>query len=193
MSIDLNTLIENVPSKSVYKSTATNKLKLELHNMIVKSNHKCVLEFGTNTGCSTVILSHACYTVGDSVLYSVDNSSDVLYKAESLHNDYNLRDWVEFVQMDLYDKDDSNWSVLEDLPVSFAFVDAVHDYENVLSDVMNIKRMYGDIDICLHDFGLVKAGVKEVAKEFGIKKLMGEKDNWNPLGGSVDDWEAVLI
>lgn len=193
MSIDLNTLIESVPSKVEYKSTATKKLKIELHNMIVENNHKCVLEFGTNTGCSTVIMSHACFSVGDSVLYSIDNSSDMLYEAESLHEKYGLRDWVEFIKMNLYDKHDASWLVLQKLPVTFAFVDAVHEYENVLSDVMNIKRMYGDIDICLHDYGLLKSGVKDVAKKFGIKRMMGEKDNWNPLGGDVNDWEAVLI
>ena len=191
--ITLNVLIENIPNKSVYKSTATNKLKLELHDIIVNNNHECVLEFGTNIGCSTIILAQACRTVGDSVLYTVDNSSDMLYKAEALHEKYNLRDWVEFIQMDLYNNEDAGWTVLETLPVSFEFIDAVHNYENVLSDVNNIKRMYGDIDICLHDYGLVDSGVKRVAQEFGIKKFMGENTDWNPFGGAVDDWEAVLI
>jgi len=191
--IDLSILLKQIPNKSDYKSTITNKLKLELHDMIVSNNHKCILELGTNIGYGTIFLAHACYMVGDSVLYTIDNNSDMLYKAQSLHEKYGLRDWVEFISMNLYDKTDVGWSVLEELPVTFAFIDAVHDYENVLIDVNNVKRMYGDIDICLHDYGLVGSGVKQVAQEFGIKRFMGEEKDYNPLGNLTDDWEAVLI
>ena len=185
--------MKQIPNKSAYKSTATNKLKLELHDMIVSNNHKCVLELGTNIGYGTIFLAHSCYEVGDSVVYTVDNSSDMLHKAEVLHETYNLRDWVEFIQMDLYNKEDDGWLILESLPVSFVFIDAVHDYNHVFSDVSNVKRMYGDIDICLHDYGLVDSGVKQVAQEFGIKRVMGEEKDYNPLGNLTDDWEAVLI
>ena len=40
--ISLDVLLNEVPDKSVYKSTATNKLKAEIHNMIVENDHKCV-------------------------------------------------------------------------------------------------------------------------------------------------------
>jgi len=193
IDLNLRTLLKEIPDKSNYKSTATNKLKMELHDIIVKNEHRCVLELGTNIGCSTIFLSYACFEVGDSVLYSVDNYSDGLHEAETLHEKYGIRDWVEFIQMDLYNKEDNGWSVLESLPVSFVFIDALHDYEHVFSDVSNIKRMYGDIDICLHDYGLVGSGVKRVAQEFGIKRFMGEEKDYNPLGNLIDDWEAVLI
>lgn len=190
----IDDILDEIPNKNTFKSTTTRKMKSDLYNLVVGGSHRCVLELGTNLGLSSLPIARACYEVGDSVLYSLDNSSECLYKSEKLLVDYELRDYVEFLQFDLYDEN-QDWSVLESLPVTFVFVDAVHDYESVLSDVTNIKRMYGDIDICMHDYGLTGYGVKPTIEKLGlsVKRFLGEENDWNPLGLPVDDWEGVLI
>jgi SAM-dependent methyltransferase len=188
----LSQILNEVRDKTEYKTTTTEKLKLEIYEQCSLETYRWVLELGCDTGNTTAVMALAMQENGGKVL-AVDNDSDRIEKAMLLMDKLGLRDSVTFKTMDIYKPE--AWDIISKYPIEFAFVDAMHDGDYPLWDIQNIRKHFPRIPVVMHDYGLVGSGVKKAIEKSGqiIRRKMGEERNWNPLKNNTNDWEAVLL
>jgi 16S rRNA A1518/A1519 N6-dimethyltransferase RsmA/KsgA/DIM1 with predicted DNA glycosylase/AP lyase activity len=90
-----------------------------------------------------------------------------------------------------------------DIPINsydVVLIDAAHDYKNVMNDFQNVyeKNSANKFVVVFHDYGLsvsgVKKAVEQISQDYDCSfSLCGEKEKWNPHGGSTFDYEAAKI
>ena len=131
-------------------------------------SNKTIVEIGTSLGYGTKILSGLFKKV-----ITLDNSNDKLYEAKE-----NLKhlDNVEFRLMDVYR---DRWNFEEKVDV--VFIDCVHTYQHLKSDVDNSLNTFDKPILMFDDYGLfpdlkqlideyVEAGKLKILKKIGQHK-----------------------
>lgn len=134
----------------------------ELYNAVINTPKGAVVEVGSATGGTTIVLIHAAKEVGKQV-YSVDPYPEIL---EGVARDYNSGSMAEYKEAFksniLNGKYDNIVQFNEDLSecieripeISVAFVDGLHELENVKKEYELLwpKLVKGGI-IYFHDMG----------------------------------------
>ena len=135
-------LLKGAVRKSESKTTTSMKFKADIIDFF-RDNFKneTVLEIGTSLGYGTKILSGLFKKV-----ITVDNSSEKMYEAKE-----NLKhlDNIDFRLMDVYNH---RWNF--DEKVDVVFIDCVHTYEHLKSDVNNSLNTFDKPIIFFDDYGL---------------------------------------
>jgi len=169
--------------KFSYKTTVTEKFRLDVIEHLKKYKNVNFLEIGCDIGLTALTLEpyFEKYT-------GIDIDAKRLLSFSELSNGNKK---INLIQ-----------GTSEDIPPAeydFCFIDAVHTEEWVLKDVQNVFKFnkLKNFVLIFHDYGLSDKGVKKaVVKTFDKKDLnfIGEKEDWNPLGSSpTNDHEGVLI
>lgn len=181
-------MIKGLPDKFTSKTTTSLKWKSDLIDFFRDDKYKKmkVLEIGSSLGHSTRILSFLFKKV-----IAVDNLSERHSKSLKLNYD---RDNIEFVVMDVYRK---KW---EFEPVEIVFIDCVHDYQHVKSDIDNAIKTFEKPIIVFDDYGLfpeVKLAIDEYIKGgvMNLETYLGmPKGTYYPktLNKELKDWEGLV-
>lgn len=177
-----------LPDKFVKKTTITQKLREEISNYAFSLEKKDIsyLEIGCDT-CTTIISIEDSFTkiLGiDNDAKRIEESKIQIEKAGIENQKINLiLGTSNDIPQDSYD---------------LILIDANHSYESVKIDYRNVikSNLLDNFVVFFHDYGLLDAGVKKFIKETFFEneiKFCGMKDEWNPLGSKVDDWESVYI
>ena len=173
--------MKSFPDKNARKETTTMRLRRDIAAALQLYESSSFLEIGSASGFT--ILSIAEYFSNG---VGLEINEERLEVARFFgRNTYN----VTFKSTTSEDIDD-HYDVV--------FIDACHDYENVKNDLMNtlLNNTAKIFTIFFHDYGLVDSGVKKCVLEFFNEDEItqsGEYRDWNPLGGPVNDCEAVQI
>ena len=168
-------IFENIPSKREYKETTTIKFKNDLLDFfdIVEFKDKKILECGTNHGHTTRVLSFLFNKVTTMDWREEPN----LRMAKELNHD---RDNITYIQKNLYE---GEWGLTGKFDVFF--IDCVHDFQNVYSDIINCCNLSErESYFIFDDYGIggyyheggVKAAVDKFSEEhkgFNIIKDIG--------------------
>jgi len=135
-------LLRGVVRKSESKTTTSMKFKADSIDFFRNGfEDKTVLEIGTSLGYGTKILSGLFKKV-----ITLDNSNDKLHEAKE-----NLKDFdnIEFRLMDVYR---DRWNFEEKVDV--VFIDCVHTYQHLKSDVDNSLNTFDKPILMFDDYGL---------------------------------------
>ena len=146
-------LLKGSIRKSESKTTTSMKFKADTIDFFRNDfKDKIVVEIGTSLGYGTKILSGLFKKV-----ITLDNSNDKLHEAKE-----NLKDFdnIEFKLMDVYNQ---IWQFEEN--VDAVFIDCVHDYDHVKSDVDNSIMTFDKPIIMFDDYGLFPE-VKRLIDEY---------------------------
>tara|TARA_E500000318_G_C3566596_1_gene215921 strand:+ start:2792 stop:4285 length:1494 start_codon:yes stop_codon:yes gene_type:complete len=181
-------LIKGLPDKFTSKTTTSLKWKVDFIDYFRDDKYKDmkILEIGSSLGHSSRTLSFLFKKV-----IAVDNLSERHIKSNRLNYD---RDNIEFVTMDVYNQP---WNFES---VDVVFIDCVHDYVHIKSDIENSLKFGKGTIIAFDDYGLfpeVKKAIDEYIKN-GILKL--ETYLGMPLGTKfpktlyieLKDWEGLV-
>ena len=163
--MDIINILDGIPDKSEYKETTSLKFKEDVMNFFNKSEFKdkTVLELGTNHGHSTRVLSFLFKKV-----ITMDwREEPNLRMARELNQD---RDNIVYIQKDLY-KD--KWESAEKIDVFF--IDCVHDFDNVYSDITNCSSISNDLSYFIFD----DYGFGEYYHGGGVKSAVDKFSNTN--------------
>ena len=167
MRVQKDIVFQGIPDKSEYKETTSIKFKEDLIEFFndSKFKKKTVLELGTNHGHTTRILSFLFETV-----ITMDwREEPNLRMARELNHD---RDNITYIQKNVYEED---WHIDETIDVFF--IDCVHDYDNVYSDIVNCCNISKGISYFIFDdYGLggyYHGGGVKAAVDFFIDKIQG--------------------
>ena len=182
-------LLKGLPDKNESKTTTSLKFKADFFDVFKQSKTKkirTVLEIGSSLGHTTKILSE----LFDKVI-AVDNLPERHEQAKRLTKNDN----VEYVVMDVYN---DNW----DFPkVDLVFIDCVHDYNHVKSDIENaLKFCNKEGFFVFDDYGLfpeVKRAIDEYIDNGQLKmlkKIGHKKDNYYPNTQNkiLKDYEGII-
>ena len=181
-------LIKGLPDKFTSKTTTSLKWKSDFIDYFRDDKYKDmkILEIGSSLGHSSRILSFLFKKV-----IAVDNLSERHIKSNRLNYDRNN---IEFVTMDVYGQD---WNFES---VDVVFIDCVHDYEHIKSDIENSLKFGKGTIIAFDDYGLfpeVKKAIDEYIKN-GILKLetyLGMPSGTKfpkTLYVELKDWEGLV-
>lgn len=170
------------PDKYTHKPTITNKLREDLIKFSKGFGKASYLEIGFDRGFTMASLSPYFKS-----MYGVDISKDRFNEASTLFYNNKIKNTTIFCG-------DSSRIPFNRYDVTL--IDADHNYKSVLYDTYNVLlKNLSDKPflVVYHDYGLVSAGVRRFCdfffKDFGVP--VGEKSNWNPLGGETDGPEAL--
>jgi hypothetical protein len=160
-------LLSGAVKKSVSKTTTSMKFKADTIDFFKNDfKDKTILEIGTSLGYGTKIFSGLFNKV-----ITVDNSSAKMYEAKE-----NLKhlDNIDFRLMDVYR---DRWSF--DEKVDVVFIDCVHTYEHLKSDIDNSLNTFDKPIIFFDDYGLypdLKRLIDEYVNigKFKILKKIGQ-------------------
>lgn len=180
------------PDKFTRKATITQKLRDEIAKLPVlleKESTATYLEIGCDL----------CYTVmslKDNFVSLTGIDIDEERVAGSLKT-------IDDARLDLTEQKKFNiiLGTSKDIPLAsydVVLIDASHKYTDVKSDFENVIKLNTSKKYCIifHDFGLVERDVKRfVTETFKTNEFhrCGTQHEWNPLGGPIDDWEAVFV
>tara|TARA_R110000744_G_scaffold375104_1_gene488365 strand:- start:82 stop:1560 length:1479 start_codon:yes stop_codon:yes gene_type:complete len=181
-------LIKGLPDKFTSKTTTSLKWKSDFIDYFRDERFKKmkVLEVGSSLGHSTRIMSF----LFDKVI-AIDNLPERHVKSSKLNYDRNN---IEFVIMDVYNQP---WNFE---PVEIVFIDCVHDYQHVKSDIDNAIKTFDKPIIVFDDYGLfpeLKLAIDEYIKS-GVLKLEAylgmPKGTYYPktLNKELKDWEGLV-
>ena len=151
--------MQNIPDKTQDKNTTSHKFKHDLFNFFNKLDINFCIEIGTYDGWTTRILSNLCNNTT-----TIDHDINHLKKAMQ-HNDdyYNM----EYMHGDVYNSD---WGL--DDTIDLVFIDCVHDYRHVESDIENsIKYASTNMYLVFDDYGLVSEVKRAVDDWVESKKI----------------------
>jgi hypothetical protein len=169
-----------IPDKYTHKATITNKLREDLIKFSKEIDNSSYLEIGFDKGFT--IASLVSYFKS---IYGIDISEERNNEAKKILSENKN---VTLICGDSSSVPLGDYSVI--------LIDADHSYKNVLFDTFNVLSKNTNKDpfvIVYHDYGLVNAGVKKFCDQHfsDFMKPVGEKIGWNPLGGKVNDQEAM--
>lgn len=172
-----------LPDKKTYKTTITQTLRNQIIDFS-KDLSMGYLEIGCDQCYSLVsVCDHYTFCLG------VDIDNTRIKKGQELISNYDIKNISllcgdsSVIPPDFYD---------------VILIDANHDYDFVFRDMLNClykNKNENKFIIILHDYGLKSAGVKRFSEKYFEKIIVkcGEESGWNPLGGPIDDYEAVYI
>tara|TARA_Y100000310_G_scaffold15671_1_gene15749 strand:- start:700 stop:1323 length:624 start_codon:yes stop_codon:yes gene_type:complete len=159
--VEVKHILSGIPDKSEYKETTSLKFKKDVINFFNKSEfkNKTVLELGTNHGHTARVLSF----IFGKVITMDWREEPNLRMAKELNED---RDNIVYIQKDLYKE---QWNINEKVDVFF--IDCVHDFNNVYSDINNCSKIANDLSYFVFDdygFGSYYqgGGVKSAVDKF---------------------------
>ena len=154
-------LLSDMPDKSEYKETTSLKFKQDIIDFFGEKDNldKTILELGTNHGHTTRVLS---FLFGKVITMDWREEPN-LRLAKELNHD---RDNITYIQKDLYRE---QWDINDKIDVFF--IDCVHDFDNVYSDIVNCANISKDLSYFIFDdYGLSKhylgGGVKSAVDKF---------------------------
>jgi hypothetical protein len=181
-------LLKGLPDKFTAKTTTSLKWKSDIIDYFRDDKYKKmkVLEVGSSLGHSSRTLSFLFEKV-----IAIDNLSERHVKSSKLNHD---RDNIEYVTMDVYNQ---KW---EFEPMDVVFIDCVHDYPHIKSDIDNSIKAFDKPILVFDDYGLfpdLKQAIDEYV-EAGVMTI--EKHVGNPAGTyypktknkTLKDWEGVI-
>ena len=172
----------DLPDKSTYKTTVTDKLRKDIRNVISSNECTSYLEVGCDQGYTTLSVSKNLTRI---VAIDIDKN-----RAEKCRQRLSS---LENCKVDVIT------GTSENIPIEsydIILIDADHTYDGVKKDYENVKakNLSKRYFIVFHDYGLESGGVKKFVNEtFSDYKKIGLDKNWNPLGGHVNDFEAVVV
>lgn len=171
------------PDKHSKKCTTTTRLR---EHIISVGKDLTYLEVGCARGFTILSVAHVFKksTGLDIVKEQIDESN------LNLSSRLDLQGKVRFIEGDL------QWLTKEHFDV--VFIDANHKYKNVRSDLRRVVKLNTAerYRVIFHDYGLVDAGVRRLVDQFFLPEeitFVGELEDWNPEGGSIDGPEAVEV
>lgn len=139
----IRNLLKGLPDKTESKTTTSLKFKADFINFFDKEEYKDmkVLEVGSSLGHSTGMLSY---------LFKKVTALDNLYERHEQSKKLNSgSDNIEYVVMDVYNQP---WNFEH---MDIVFIDCVHDYPHIRSDVDNTIKTFGKgTIIAFDDYGL---------------------------------------
>jgi hypothetical protein len=160
----IDELINEIKEDKVDNMSTTSYLfKRDLWNFFQGFDKKNCVEFGTHKGQTTRILAHLFNEV---YTFNLPNHFN-----EAKHLNADL-DNITYVGLDLYQSDIN--TTCKHKPVSVFFIDAVHTFDAVMSDVtraLNFELADGDVYFIFDDVGLVPDVRFAVLQLIRIKKL----------------------
>ena len=218
---ELNKILTETPDKIEWKETTSLKLKTDLIEFFGEDfKDKDILEVGCHVGHTSRVLSYLFKKVyamningplfGDRTLWEVNDLifENHIYKQYSVNvkttfekKFYN----IDYLEMDSYNP--KGWPIELLSDVSVVFIDAIHQYDAVLSDIRNGITLGPNVKyLVFDDYGLpwyqmdVKAavdskindGTLEVVKKIGREP--GSEVAFNLQTGPVlsIDWEGLI-
>ena len=154
-------LLKGLPDKTESKTTTSLKWKSDFIDYFRDEKYRemKILEIGSSNGSSTRILSFLFKEVT-----AIDTLSERHIRSSKLNYD---RDNIEYLVMDVYRQ---TWDFK---PMDVVFIDCVHDYSHVRSDIDNTISSFDKPIIVFDDYGLfpeVKRAVDEYI-EGGVLEL----------------------
>lgn len=167
--------LDNIPDKTVFKSTTSHKFKQDVYNFFKDKNLDTCLEIGTNRGWTTRILSDLFKTV-----HTIEFDSDNMSHAKQNNFD---KSNVLFYLGDAYDR--SNYNTISNINV--AFIDCIHTYDAVLYDIntcLSLMDLEKGLYIIFDDYGHpTSTGVKQAILEainsgLKIEQYIGEASGY---------------
>lgn len=188
---EINKILEETPDKAEWSSTTSLKFKKDLVEFFGEDFKDTeILEVGCHAGHTTRILSYLFKKV---YAMNINEPSgpwkpnyiiweDAWYKHYSvnLETSFNKEfENINFLEMDSYNQEGWPTDVLKD--VSVVFIDAVHEYYPVLSDINNAVKLNAKY-IVFDDYGLIPEvraavdskindGTLEVIKKIGFEPM----------------------
>ena len=187
----------NIPDKRQDKNTTSLKFKQDLvdyFNSIEGSEEFICTEVGTSLGYTTGILAQLFKTV-----YALEYDKDNLEHSKKFNQKHSN---IIYRNIDVY-RDD--WQV--DGYVNVSFIDCVHEYIPVKTDIRNsLRKGKGEVHLVFDDYGLIpqvhqaiddfiiqdtgKPGTPEIIKVTYIGE--GRGSDCRP-GKKLTDWEGVIV
>ena len=136
-------ILKDLPDKSESKTTTSKKFKADFINYFSEDKYKSmsILEVGSSLGHSTKMLSHLFREVT-----ALDNLYERHEQSKQLNSDrYN----IHYVVMDVYNQ---SWEQFGKMDA--VFIDCVHDYVHIQSDIENALKFGKGTIIAFDDYGL---------------------------------------
>ena len=135
-------LLKDIPDKVQSKTTTSRKWKADLIDFFNKDKYKqfTALEVGSSLGHTTRILSHLFKSVTP-----LDNLPERHKRSKTLNHDRNN---INYRVMDVYNE---IWD-FEQMDV--VFIDCVHDYQHIKSDIDNTLNSFNKSILVFDDYGL---------------------------------------
>tara|TARA_R110002074_G_scaffold5062_6_gene24930 strand:+ start:2729 stop:4171 length:1443 start_codon:yes stop_codon:yes gene_type:complete len=182
-------LLNGLPDKTESKTTTSLKFKADFIEFFDKEEYKDmkILEVGSSLGHSTKILSYLFKKV-----IAIDNLYERHEQSKQLNSG---SDNIEYVIMDVYNQP---WNFEH---MDIVFIDCVHDYAHVKSDIDNSLRSFGKgTIIAFDDYGLfpeLKQAIDEYVDRGQLKvlKKIGQlKDTYFPTTQYkvLRDYEGII-
>lgn len=183
---------ENIPDKNYFYSTTSHKFKLDIWDFFseLKSSFPFpyrIVELGTSRGYTTKLLS-----------YIFDEIYTINYPQEKEALIYfSNKDNINVYSFDLYN-DMTKYYFNSIPPSQVYFIDAIHNYEAVMSDI-NLCCSHHDSDekyLIFDDYGLeptVKKAIDESISKNQLKfiKYIGQQEGWE-YGPPTPTYNRIL-
>ncbi len=154
-------ILKDSPDKTESKTTTSLKFKSDLINFFKdKFKDRVLVEIGTSLGYGTKIFS----TIFKKVI-----TADVSIEKMNFAKDYlKSFDNIEFKLMDVYNQE---WDFGENVDV--VFIDCVHDYNHIRSDINNALLLNPEL-LVMDDYGLypdLKRAIDEFIESGRLKSV----------------------
>ena len=181
-------LLKSLPDKTESKTTTSLKFKADFIEFFDEDKYKnmSILEVGSSLGHSTGMLS---YLFGKVV--ALDNLYERHEQSKKLNSN---SDNIEYVVMDVYNQP---WNFDR---MDIVFIDCVHDYAHIKSDIDNSLKFGKGTIIVFDDYGLfpeLKQAIDEYVERGQLKilKKIGQlKDTYFPTTQFkvLKDYEGII-
>ena len=181
-------LLKSLPDKTESKTTTSLKFKADFIEFFDEDKYKnmSILEVGSSLGHSTGMLS---YLFGKVV--ALDNLYERHEQSKKLNSN---SDNIEYVVMDVYNQP---WNFEH---MDIVFIDCVHDYAHIKSDIDNSLKFGKGTIIAFDDYGLfpeLKQAIDEYVERGQLKilKKIGQlKDTYFPTTQFkvLKDYEGII-
>ncbi len=182
-------ILKDLPDKSESKTTTSKKFKADFINYFSDDKYKSmsILEVGSSLGHSTKMLSHLFREV-----VALDNLGERHEQSKQLNSD---RHNIHYVVMDVYTQ---SWEQFGKMDA--VFIDCVHDYAHIKSDIENALTFGEGTIIAFDDYGLfpdlkqcideyIEAGKLIVLKKIGQMKGTFYPTTQNKI---LKDYEGII-
>ena len=185
----VKSILDGLPDKSESKTTTSKKFKADFINYFSDDKYKSmsILEVGSSLGHSTKMLSHLFREV-----VALDNLGERHEQSKQLNSD---RRNIHYVVMDVYTQ---SWEQFGKMDA--VFIDCVHDYAHIKSDIENALKFGKGTIIAFDDYGLfpdlkqcideyVNMGKLKVLKKIGQLKGTFYPTTQNKV---LKDYEGII-